>query len=96
MQYIETLKSNQDIFFNFMKEKYPVFTDSNIFHKDILYAIRSFFEKKNSRLSYSIAENLTAQFTEYLENKGDLIKLDKNTWKVNFSFKISVKEENAA
>ncbi|MFC2139109.1 hypothetical protein ACFLR4_00480 [Bacteroidota bacterium] len=92
MQYIETLRSNQDIFFNFMKEKYPVYTNSNIFHKDILYAIRSFFEKKNSQLSYSIAENLTRQFTEYLENKGDLVKLDKNSWKVNFSFKNSVEE----
>lgn len=92
MNYIDTLKSNKSIFFNFMKAKYPVYTNSNIFQKDILYAIRSFFEKKNSNLSYTEAESLTSEFTDYLQNSGDLLKLDEMSWKVNFSFEDSVTE----
>lgn len=92
MNYLDILKSNQDIFFNFMRAKYPVYYNSNIFLKDILYAIRSFFEKKNTELSYSAAENLTMEFTGYLENQNDLTRLDANTWKVNFTFENNVKQ----
>lgn len=92
MNHIDLLKSNQEIFFNFMKAKYPVYQDSNIFLRDILYTIRSFFEKKNGILSYTQAEELAIAFTSHLEEKGDLVKLDENTWKVNFPMEISVKE----
>ncbi|OGU55051.1 MAG: hypothetical protein A2V66_07965 [Ignavibacteria bacterium RBG_13_36_8] len=96
MKNLEILKSNQDIFFKFMKAKYPLFYNSNLFFRDMLYTIRSFFEKKNSSISYSSAEKLATEFINYLVEKGDLIKLDDNSWKVNFLIEKPVIENTEA
>lgn len=84
MNYLDELKSNKEIFFNFMKEKFPIFFNSNIFLRDLLYAIRSYFERKEKFLSYSQAEKLALEFAEYLEKENEIKKVGKNTWKVNF------------
>ena len=85
MNRLEELKNNQDIFFNFMKEKYHIYLNSNIFFRDIQYAINSYFEKKDITLKSREAENLTSEFTKYLEEKGDLTRLNYNSFRVNFS-----------
>lgn len=95
MDYLDILKNNKDIFFNFMEAKYPLYKDSNIFLRDLLYAIKNFFEKKNSELSYSTAENLALAFAAYLEANGEFTKLRFDTWRVNFSTEKVVKEEAA-
>jgi hypothetical protein len=84
MNYLDELKSNKEIFFKFMKEKFPIFFNSNIFLRDLLYAIRSYFERKEKSLSYSQAEKLALEFAEYLEKENEIKKVGKNTWKVNF------------
>lgn len=84
MNYLNELKSNKEIFFNFMKEKFPVFFNSNIFLRDLLYSIKSYFERKDKFISYSQAEKLALEFTEYLEKSEEIKKVGKNTWKVNF------------
>ncbi len=85
MNRFEELKNNQDIFFNYMKEKYHIYLNSNIFFRDIQYAINSYFEKKDVTLKSREAENLASEFTKYLEAKGDLTKLNYNSFRVNFS-----------
>ncbi|MCX6170833.1 MAG: hypothetical protein NTX65_15945 [Ignavibacteriales bacterium] len=90
MDYFKELTANQTIFFSYMKEKYRVFNNSNIFFRDIQYAIKSFFEKKNKRISYSEAEKIAIEFTTQMENDKQLIKMSNNAWKVNFSFEKSV------
>lgn len=95
MKKLEELKTNKMIFFNFMKEKYPVISKSNIFLRDIQYAIISYFEKKDIKVKYSEAESLALEFTNYLESEGQLIRIDKNTWKVNFLTETPVIKESA-
>ena len=92
MNHLQELKNNKEIFFNFMKEKYPIFFNSNIFARDIQYAIKSFFEKKDIRIAYPEAESLMEKFSKHLEETGDLEKLTINSWRVNF-FKPEVVEE---
>lgn len=92
MNYLEELKSNQEIFFNFMKEKYSIHYNSNIFARDLQYAIKQYFEKKDIKIKYPQAEELMHQFSTYLEEKGDLLKLTMNSWRVNF-FKPVEEEE---
>lgn len=92
MNHFEELQKNQEMFFNFMKEKYKIFYNSNIFSRDLQYAIKHYFEKKDIHLTYPVAEELMQKFTTYLEGKGDLSKLTANSWKVNF-FKPSIVEE---
>jgi|GEM_PF-684801 len=84
MDYLNELINNQKIFFKFMKEKYPLFTNSNIFLRDIQYAIRSYFEKKNIKLGYTESEKLTLKFIDTLVKENKLKKISSNAWKVNF------------
>lgn len=92
MIHLEELKNNQEIFFNFMKEKYPIFYNSNIFERDLQYAIKQYFEKKDIFITYPHAEKLMKEFSSYLEQNGDLLRLNFNSWKVNF-FKPEIVEE---
>ncbi len=85
MNLLDDLISNKNIFFNYMKEKYEVHYKSNIFLRDLLYSIKSFYEKKGRKVKYSEAEKLAYQFSDMLVNKGELQPTAKNTWKVNFS-----------
>ncbi len=92
MKHLNELLTNQIMFFNFMKEKYRVFNNSNIFFRDIQYAIKSFLEKKEKKIKYAEAEKLAQEFTQKMETEGHLIKMSNNAWKVNFSFEKTVIE----
>jgi len=96
MEYLSELTANRTIFFSFMKEKYNVFYNSNIFFRDIQYAIKSYFEKKNKRINYSDAEKIAKEFIVQMENDKQLIKMSNNAWKVNFSFEKSVIQKDEA
>ena len=85
MDLLNDLTSNKIIFFNFMKEKYRLYLNSNIFFRDIQYAIKSYFEKKDIRIKYSQAEKVAYEFIHKLEDSGELKKMSNNAWKVNFS-----------
>jgi hypothetical protein len=82
MDNFEMLKTNKEVFLNFMKEKYPVFNNSNIFLRDIQYGIMNFFEKRSISLSYKETEELSASFIGYLEAEGTIEKLSHNTWRM--------------
>ena len=71
---LNDLTSNKTIFFNFMKEKYRLYSNSNIFFRDIQYAIKSYFEKKDIRINYSQAEKIAYDFINKLEDTGELKK----------------------
>lgn len=86
MNYIEDLKTNKHIFLKFMSEKYKIFTHSNIFLRDIQFAIKFYFEKKDIYLKYPQAEKLAKEFTSYLVSLNELSLVSENTWKVIFSF----------
>ena len=85
MDLLNDLTSNKTIFFNFMKVKYRLYLNSNIFFRDIQYAIKSYFEKKDIRINYSQAEKIAYDFINKLEDSGELTKMSNNAWKVNFS-----------
>ncbi|MFA5804121.1 MAG: hypothetical protein WC879_05720 [Melioribacteraceae bacterium] len=85
MDLLNDLISNKTIFFNFMKVKYRLYLNSNIFFRDIQYAIKSYFEKKDIPIKYSQAEKVAYDFINKLEDTGELTKMSNNAWKVNFS-----------
>ncbi|RJP64175.1 MAG: hypothetical protein C4539_15010 [Ignavibacteriales bacterium] len=76
--------SNSNLFFNYLKERYPVFNNSNIFLRDIQYGVKSFFEKRGIKLSYSDCEILADEIIKVFESQNIFQKLTKNSWKVNF------------
>jgi len=80
----QLLLTNSDLFFNYLKEKYPVFNNSNVFLRDIQYGVRAFFEKRGIKLSYSNTEFLADEVIKVFESQNIFQKLTKNCWKVNF------------
>ena len=95
MNKLDHLKENKKTFFIFMNEKYPVIYKSNIFLRDIQYAIHTYFTMKEEKINYQTAEKLAIEFTSSLEEQNDLIKLSSNTWLVNFQEEKIVEEENS-
>ncbi len=93
MNYLEHLISNKEVFFNFMKKKYPLFQQSNLFFRDMQYAIMSYFELKEKPLKYEEAELVAQNFIKKLVDNGELLKLDHKTWKVNFEVEEKQKAE---
>ena len=84
MDYLQELNSNRKLFFSYMKEKYKLFYNSNIFLRDIQYAIQSYFLKKDKRIKQSVVEKTAKEFINKLEQDGELKKMSSNAWKVNF------------
>ena len=82
--YLETLKSEQQVFLNFLKAKFPVFHNSNFFFRDLHYGIKSYFEKKGKELSYSLSEQIAQQYAEHLETEGIFVKIADKTWRLEF------------
>ncbi len=84
MNYLEHLLENKKTFFNYMNETYTIFQFSNIFLRDIQYAITSYFELKEFSLKYNESENLAKQFVEKLTETDELINIDEKSWKITF------------
>jgi hypothetical protein len=82
--YLEALKSEKEMFLNYLKAKFPVFHNSNFFFRDLHYGIKSYFEKKGTELSYSVSEELAKKYAEHLEEEKIFVKISDKTWRVDF------------
>jgi len=84
------LISNKELFFNFMKEKYPFYKNSNIFFRDLQFAVKSFFEKKEIIISSITSQKLAENLIFFLENKQEIKRISDNAWNVLFSLNSAV------
>lgn len=91
MNHLQHLLDNKQVFFSFMQQQYPIMFNSNVFFRDVQYAISSYFELKESPVDYSKAEKLATDFINKLVEAGELSTIDNKTWKVNFE--IGTKKE---
>lgn len=66
----------------FLRTQYPIFHQSNIFFRDIQYGIRTMLERKGVRVGYTDAERLARDFTDRLEKKKMLVRIDGQSWVV--------------
>lgn len=82
--YLNQLKSDEQVFLNYLKSKFPVFHNSNFFFRDFHYGVRSYFEKKGIKLSYTDAEHIAAELAKHLEDNGVFAKIAEKTWRVDF------------
>lgn len=78
------LTNNYVDFFAFMQKKYPVYKNSNIFLRDVQYAIYLFFMNKGIQIKYPEAEKAAYQLMENLLSDSKLKKISSTTWKLNF------------
>ncbi len=83
-KHLSLLKNDKDIFLRYLKEKYPVFHNSNVFFRDFHYGIKRFLEMKEIEINYAEAEKLAHVFGSTLENEGIFIKVNSLGWKLNY------------
>jgi hypothetical protein len=78
------LAENKLSFFEFLKAKYPVFHNSNIFFRDLQYGIQRYFEKKEIKITYKEAEDIAGEFIKQLEKESVFTKVNNIGWRLNF------------
>jgi hypothetical protein len=87
MKELKVLQDNWQDFLKFMKNRYPLYHLSNVFVRDIEYAIIDYFLNKGIKLSFSEAEYLAQKFSDFMVEKG-IFKPIKNeynrVWTLNY------------
>lgn len=78
------LKNENQIFLNYLKAKFPLFHNSNIFYRDFEYGIIGFLENKGTTISFQTAEELSKLLSDYYVTQGIFIKTSNQGWKVNY------------
>ncbi|MFO7446157.1 MAG: hypothetical protein R6W90_07300 [Ignavibacteriaceae bacterium] len=84
LKHIELLKTNHQVFLNYLKAKFPLFHNSNFFFRDFQYGLKRFLEKKDILVSYAEAEKIAVKLGEYFENEGIFVPVNKLGWKLNY------------
>jgi hypothetical protein len=85
MNKTDIVTNNHIEFLEFLKSQFPLFHKSNVFFRDLQYGVMEYFEKeKKTKVTYIEAEVITRKFTEFMETKNILRKLDSKTWMLNY------------
>lgn len=90
-KYFTVLQDDYIIFLQYLKARFPAFHNSNLFFRDLHYAIKHFLEMKDMKVNYADSEQITREFSEFLENKGILVKVNDIGWKLNYADFTTVK-----
>ena len=94
---LKTLLENQKDFMKFLKTRYKVIHQSNLFFRDIHYGVMGFLEMNGKRYSYAGAEMVARELIAELERGTILKKMDERTWLLNYpEFKLTVAKPAAA
>lgn len=78
----EYLLKQSSEFLGFLKTRVPVYHLSNIFFRDVHYAVIDFLRAQGMKVKYAPAEFLARMVIEKLEKQKILVKLDRQTWMV--------------
>ncbi len=78
------LKNENQIFLNYLKAKFPLFHNSNLFFRDFQYGIMGFLETKGFTITFEVADELSKLLSDYYINQGIFIKTSKQGWRVNY------------
>ncbi|HEX7572654.1 MAG TPA: hypothetical protein VF514_06135 [Bacteroidota bacterium] len=68
----------------FLKSRFPLYHQSNIFFRDIQYGIQLFLERKGIKAGYPESEQIAHEFVSTLEREGVLIPIDRQSWALNY------------
>lgn len=77
---IEKFEKEQKEFLSFLKGKFNLFHQSNVFFRDIHYGVMAYLEMKNLKTPYARAERLTREIVAALQQKGIFRAIDHQTF----------------
>ncbi len=90
-EYLSLLEKENVIFLNYLKARFPLFHNSNLFFRDLQYGIKQFFEMKNLDITYPESEKLAKEFGAFLESKDIFIRVNDQGWKLNYADFVTAK-----
>ncbi|MHB1049964.1 MAG: hypothetical protein ACYC09_07795 [Bacteroidota bacterium] len=76
---------NQVEFLRFMRTRAPLFHLSNLFLRDLHYAVMEFLKSKKVTVRHTEAEQIAREIALQFEKKNIVKKLNANTWMLMYS-----------
>jgi hypothetical protein len=76
--------SNQDAVLAFLKSKFKLYHQSNVFFRDLHYGVWEFLGQHGFSLPYGKSEDIAREVITSLEEKKILRRLDGQTWLLNY------------
>jgi hypothetical protein len=80
----EQILANYTDFLKYAKSKFVLLHKSNVFLRDLHYAVMAYLSDHGIRLQYTKAESVTREVVQSLEEKGVLKKIDAQSWLLNY------------
>lgn len=84
MEYANLIEKEDKVFLNFLRAKYPLFHNSNLFFRDLQYGSMKFLEKKGIKISIPQSINIAEVIGEYFEKKGIFVRVNNMGWRLNY------------
>ncbi len=76
---------NQVEFLNFMRTRAQLIHLSNVFFRDLHFAVMEFLKKKKVTVSQTEAETVAREVALHFEKRNIFKKLNMQTWMLNYS-----------
>ena len=82
--YVKIAVEKQKEFLGFLKTRYALYDQSNLFFRDLHYGTIAFLEMQGVTLNYSKAESVTRDIIKLLEQAKILLPIDERTWMLSY------------
>ena len=82
MKALDHILSHSGEFLQFLRGRVPVFHLSNVFFRDIHYAVMAFAALHGLSLDYTRGEDVARRVIEKLEKEKVFVPIDRQTWTV--------------
>jgi hypothetical protein len=83
-QHAQIITNSPIEFLNFLREKVPLFHQSNVFYRDFMYGVIDYLDKRNISLTFSQAEAITQEVIGNFEKRNMLRKVNPQGWVLNY------------
>ena len=80
----QLLTNNLEQFLHYFKNTFSVFHNSNIFFRDLQFAVQRFLELKGVKTGITESELIAKKLCQELENQNIFKKINETTWVVNY------------
>ena len=84
MKHAQEILEHRAEVLTFLKSRFPLYHQSNIFFRDIQYGIQLFLERKRIKAGYPESEQIAHEFVSALEREGVLTAIDPQSWALNY------------
>jgi hypothetical protein len=81
---VKMFVDRQKEFLSFLKTRFNVFHESNVFFRDLHYGVMAFLQMNGLANRYSPSEELTKQVVVAYEGMNVLIRIEERAWMVNY------------